>query len=95
MCSRAAGTFHSRRASGVLHFERARMSEDTAQGQESELQNAREVIIFFQTRIHTDLHRFELEEGENRELVRGRHISKLSPNTSNLNSTHEIKQSDA
>jgi hypothetical protein len=29
------------RASGVLRFERARMSEDTAQGPESELQNAR------------------------------------------------------
>ncbi len=35
------------RAVGVLRFERARMSEDTAQGPESESQNAREVIIFF------------------------------------------------
>jgi hypothetical protein len=60
------GVFHTRRASGILRFERARMSEDAAQGPESELQNAR-----------------------------GRRISKLSPNTSNLNSIHEIKQSDA
>ena len=41
MCSRAFGAFHNRRAVGVLRFGRARMSEDTAQGSESELQDAR------------------------------------------------------
>ena len=66
MCSRAFGAFHNRRAVGVLCFGRAWMSEDTAQGQESESQNARG-LSFFQTRIHTDSHRFELV----RELVQG------------------------
>ena len=32
MGSRAVGAFHNRRASGILHFGRARMSENTAQG---------------------------------------------------------------
>ena len=36
-------------AVGVLRFVRARMSENTAQGQESEWQDAREVIIFSDT----------------------------------------------
>ena len=44
----------NRRASGALYFERARMSENMAQGQDSEWQDAREVIIF----LDTDLHRF-------------------------------------
>jgi len=47
MSSRAFGAFHNRRAVGVLRFGRARMSEDTAQGQESELQDARVLIILF------------------------------------------------
>ena len=45
-------------AVGVLRFMRARMSEDTAQGRESELQDAREVTIFFRhgfTQIYADL----------------------------------------
>lgn len=42
-----------------MRFERARMGEDAAQGQESESQDAREFIIF----SDTDSHRFELERG--------------------------------
>ncbi len=40
------------RAGGVLRLERARMSENTAK-----------VNHFFQTQIHADLRRFELERG--------------------------------
>ena len=58
MSSHAVGAFQNRCASGDLYLERARMSEDTAQGQESKSQNARGVIIFFRhrfTRIYADL----------------------------------------
>ena len=53
---------------------RAQMSEDTAQGQESESLNARGVVIFFQTLIYADLRRFEFVSGVNRELARGRRV---------------------
>jgi len=59
LCARAQSAHSTLGALGVLRFVRARMSENTAQGHH-----------FFQTQIHTDLRRFELEREDNRELAR-------------------------